>query len=131
MKDALVLWTTVAAFSVASCTSLLPMTGETEISHDEAIRIAMQTHLTEAQVKDPTIHEVHEVRLGFWQLQDECYVGVPVFWRLLGSFPLGCTKIIQQPWNEKVAIIYYGWFTDPITMAHEREHAKGKGHALW
>lgn len=115
----------------ASCTSLLPMTGGLSLSDADVKRVVSITKLSEDQVRDQTIHEVHEVRLSFWQVVEECYPSVPMFWKLLGSIPLACTKLIQQPWNEKVALIYYSWATDPMTMAHEREHAKGRMHALW
>lgn len=116
------------------CTSVLPMTGsklDSALSEADVKRLAAITQLSEDQVRDPTIHEVHEVRLSFGQLLDECYPSVPLYLKLLGSIPLGCTKIIQQPWNEKVAIVYHFWGTDPVTMAHEREHAKGATHAHW
>jgi hypothetical protein len=121
-----------AAVLLCGCTSMLPMTETiSQMPEDDVQRVAMATGLTEAQVRDPTIHEVHEVRLSFTQMLDECYPNIPWYMKALGSVPLACTKIIQQPWNEKVAIIYYGWYTDPWTMAHEREHAQGKTHAWW
>jgi hypothetical protein len=118
---------------LSGCSSLLPMTGDlkSDTPDSDIKRVAAITHLSEEQVRDMTIHEVHEVRLSFLQMLDECYVGVPLFWKLLGAVPFACTKIIQQPWNEKVAIIYYGWYTDPLSMHHEREHAKGATHAFW
>lgn len=115
---------------LVGCTSLLPMTNEV-LNDETATEVARITGLTVPQVKDPTIHEVHEIKLSFWQMQEECYPSVRWYLKLIGSFPLACTKIIQQPWNEKVALIYYSWITDPITMEHEREHAKGATHAWW
>jgi hypothetical protein len=118
---------------LAGCSSLLPMTGDlkSDTPDSDIKRIASVTHLTEDQVRDTTIHEVHEVRLSFLQMLDECYVGVPLFWKLLGAVPLACTQIIQQPWNEKVAMIYYWPPASYFTLDHEREHAKGKTHAYW
>lgn len=115
------------------CTSMLPMTHDMKAALPEAQvqRIAEITKLTPEQVREPTIHEVHEVTLGCWQMVQECYAGVPLYLKLLGSVPMGCTKIIQQPWNEKVAIVYTCWWTDPLTKDHEREHAKGMQHAYW
>jgi hypothetical protein len=101
------------------------------MSEDEVKRIAAITHLPEAAVRDPKIHEVHEVRLSCWQMMQQCYPSVPLYLKLLGSVPLGCTTIYQQPWNEKVAIVYSCWMTDPITMEHERKHANGEMHAYW
>lgn len=123
----------VLALCLAACTSMLPMTDQvaSALPEEDVARIAAVTWLTPEQVRDPTIHEVHEVRLSFGQMLDECYGSVPLYLKLLGSIPLGCTKIIQQPWNEKVAIIYFSWATDAGTMAHEREHAKGAGHRYW
>jgi hypothetical protein len=121
------------AFLCISCTSLLPMTHDLQSSmpEDEVKRIAAITHLSEAHVRDPKIHEVHEVKLSCWQMMQQCYPSVPLYLKLLGSVPLGCTTIYQQPWNEKVAIVYSCWMTDPITMEHERQHAKGEMHAYW
>ena len=45
------------------------------------------------------------------------------------SVPHWIPAMTVSNFNEKVAIIYYGWFTDPWTMEHEREHAHGKMHA--
>ena len=122
-----------AALLCASCTSMLPMTDnlKSDIPESEVKRIAAITNLSEADVRDPTIHEVHEVKLSCWQMMEQCYAGVPLYLKVLGSVPLGCTKIIQQPWKEKVAIIYSCWITDPVTMKHERQHAKGEMHAYW
>lgn len=131
MKDALVFWTVVSGFLVASCTSILPMTGEMNLPESDVQRIAEITKLTPEQVRDKTIHETHEVKLSFVDLMGECYPSVKWYLKLLGSVPLACTKIIQQPWNEKVALIYYWALTDPITMNHEREHAKGAAHLAW
>jgi hypothetical protein len=64
-------------------------------------------------------------------MMQQCYPGVPFYLKMLGSLPLGCTTIYQQPWNEKVAIIYSCWITDPVTMEHERRHARGEMHANW
>ena len=121
------------AAACASCTSLLPMTDtlKSDMSDEEVKRIVAITHLTEAQVRDPTIHEVHEVKLSCWQMIEQCYPSVPLYLKLLGSVPLGCTTIYQQPWNEKVAIIYSCSLTDPITMEHERHHASGEMHKYW
>jgi len=121
-----------AAASV-SCTSLLPMTDtlKSDMSEDDVGRIAAITHLSEAHVRDPTIHEVHEVKLSCWQMIEQCYPSVPLYLKVLGSVPLGCTTIYQQPWNEKVAIIYSCWMTDPVTMEHERHHASGEMHKYW
>lgn len=117
---------------LSGCTSLLPMTETvSQMPEADVQRVALATHLTEAQVRDPKIHEVHEVKLGFWQLQEECYSSVAWYLKLLGAFPLGCTKIIQQPWAEKTAIVYTFWGTDPWTRAHELEHAQGKTHNFW
>ena len=126
-------WFVFVLLSLVGCTSLLPMTEDMRASLPEAEvqRIASVTHLTPEQVRDPKIHEVHEVTLSCWQLVQECYGGIPLYLKLLGSVPLGCTKIIEQPWNEKVAIIYSCWWTDPFTMNHEREHAKGATHEYW
>lgn len=123
----------VLVLALAGCTSMLPMTDHVAqvLPEEEVARIAAVTLLTPEQVREPTIHEVHEVRLSFGQLMGECYGSVPLYLKLLGSVPLACTKIIQQPWNEKVAIIYFSWATDASTMAHEREHAKGAGHRFW
>ncbi len=122
----------LALLLIAGCTSMLPMTETvSQMPEADVQRVAIATGLTEAQVRNQKISEVHEVKLSFWQLQDECYSSVAWYLKILGSFPLACTKLIQQPWNEKVAIIYYGWFTDPITMAHEREHATGRTHSWW
>jgi len=122
-----------AAGLCMGCTSLLPMTDDlkSSLSEGEVKRIAAITKLSEADVRDPKIHEVHEVKLSCWQMVQECYPGMPFYMKALGSVPMGCTKIIQQPWNEKVAIIYSCWLTDPITMKHERQHAKGEMHAFW
>lgn len=121
------------ALALCGCSAMLPMTDtlESSMSDEEVDRIAGITKLTPEQVRDPTIHEVHEVELSFAQMLDECYGGVPLYLKLLGALPLACTKIIIQPWNEKVAIIYHGWYTDRWTMAHEREHAKGAMHPYW
>jgi len=122
-----------SAFLCMACTSLLPMTDDikSSLSDAEVKRIAEITQLSEAEIRDPTIHEVHEVKLSCWQMMQQCYPSVPFYLKVLGSVPLGCTTIFQQPWNEKVAIIYSCWMTDPITMNHERQHAKGEMHALW
>jgi hypothetical protein len=123
----------LAACLCMSCTSLLPMTDnlKSSLSDEDVKRIMAITQLSEAEVRNPTIHEVHEVRLSCWQMFEQCYPSMPFYLKMLGSLPLGCTTIYQQPWNEKVAIIYSCWITDPITMAHEREHAKGEMHAYW
>ena len=116
-----------------ACTSLLPMTDDLKSSMSEADvkRVAEITHLSETALRDPKIHEVHEVRMSCWQMIQQCYPGMPLYLKVLGSVPLGCTRIYQQPWNEKVAIIYSCWITDPITMKHERRHARGEMHANW
>ncbi len=122
-----------AAGLCISCTSMLPMTDDikSSMSEEDVKRIAAITHLSEADVRDPKIHEVHEVKLSCWQMMQQCNPSVPLYLKVLGSVPLGCTTIYQQPWNEKVAIIYSCWMTDPITMAHERRHASGEMHAYW
>jgi hypothetical protein len=122
-----------AGMVLAGCTSLLPMTGDlkSDMPDAQVKRVAAITKLSEADVRDPTIHEVHEVKLSCWQMMQQCYPSVPFYLKVLGSVPLGCTTIYQQPWNEKVAIIYSCWLTDPITMKHERQHAKGEMHAYW
>jgi len=122
-----------ASVCLCSCTSLLPMTDtlKSDMSDADVKRIAAITHLSEAAVRDPTIHEVHEVKLSCWQMMQQCYPAVPLYLKILGSIPLGCTTIYQQPWNEKVAIIYSCWWTDPITMEHERHHASGEMHRYW
>lgn len=127
-----VLFGVFISFSMA-CTSMLPMTGDLKstIPELEIKRVASITHLTEDQVRDPTIHEVHEIKLSFWQMQAECYPSVKWWMKLLGSFPMACTKIIQQPWNEKVALIYYWAPLAPFSLEHERRHAKGETHAWW
>ena len=123
----------VAAGLNTACTSMLPMTDklQSNMSAADVQRIAAITKLPEAVVRDPTIHEVHEVTLSCWQMMQQCYPSVPLYLKLLGSVPLGCTAIYQQPWKEKVAIIYSCWMTDPITRKHERRHAKGEMHAYW
>lgn len=120
------------AWSMA-CTGMLPMTGDLKsvIPDSEVKRIAAITKLTEDQVRDQTIHEVHEIRLSFWQMLAECYPGVKWYMKLLGSLPLACTKIFQQPWNNKVALIYYWGPLAVFTLEHERRHAKGETHAYW
>lgn len=102
-RDALVLIVVLAA----GCTSLLPMT------HD-----------------GPKADEVHEVRVSCSRLMEICYPSVPLYLKLLGSVPLGCTQIWSQPWGIN-ALIYSCWWTDPFTKAHEREHAEGARHAFW
>ena len=82
-------------------------------------------------MRDPKIHKVHELRMSCWQMITQCYPSVPFYMKVLGSVPPGCTTIYQQTWNEKVAIIYSCWFTDPITMQHERRHAQREMHAHW
>ena len=104
---------------------------ESTMSDADVKRIAAATGLSEADVRDPKIHEVHEVKLSCWQMVQQCYPSVPFPLKVLGSVPMSCTTIIQQPWNEKVAIIYSCWMTDPITMEHEREHARGETHNYW
>jgi hypothetical protein len=123
----------LAACLCTACTSLLPMTDDMKSSMSEADvkRVAAITRLPEEVVRDPKIHEVHEVKLSCWQMIQQCYPSVPLYLKLLGSVPLGCTTIYQQPWNEKVAIVYSCWATDPVTMNHERQHAKGEMHAHW
>ena len=112
---------------------MLPMTDDLKATMSDADvkRVAAITHLPEEIVRDPTIHEVHEVKLSCWDMMQQCYPSVPLYLKLLGSVPLGCTTIYQQPWNEKVAIVYSCWMTDPVTMNHERQHAKGEMHANW
>lgn len=115
-----------------ACTSLLPMTGQLADMNDaEVARIAGATGLTAAQVRDPVIHEVHEVPVPCSEMLRLCYPSVSLWLKLIGSFPLACTTIWQQPWNEKVAIIHYCWATDQLTLAHEREHARGATHPGW
>jgi hypothetical protein len=118
---------------LSGCSGWLPMTGDlkSSISDAEVKRISSVTHLSEDKVRDPVIHEVHEVSLSCWQMLQECYPSVKWYLKALGSIPLACTKIIQQPWNEKVAIIYSCWLTAPFSMDHERKHAKGEMHAYW
>ena len=122
-----------AALACTACTSLLPMTDnlQSNMSEADVKRIAAITQLPEEVVRDPTIHEVHEVKLSCWQMMEQCYPSVPLYLKILGSVPLGCTTIYQQPWKEKVAIVYSCWMTDPVTMAHERRHAAGEMHANW
>ncbi len=122
-----------AACLCISCTSWLPMPDDLKSSMSDADvkRIAAITHLSEDDVRDPKIHEVHEVNLSCWQMVKQCYPSVPVYLKVLGAVPLGCTTIYQQPWNEKVAIIYTCSLTDPITMEHERRHASGEMHKYW
>lgn len=126
-RDALVFIVTV----ICGCTSLLPMTGEIELPESEVKRIVSITKLTPEQVRDKTIHETHEIKLSFWQVVQECAPGVSWWMWALGSIPMACTKIIQNPWNEKTALIYYSWATDSWTREHERRHAKGETHAAW
>ena len=76
------------------------------------------------------LSEMFRSRKLTW-IPDHCYPGVPFYLKVLGSVPLGCTTIIQQPWKEKVAIIYSCRLTDPITMNHERGHALGEMHSYW
>lgn len=111
---------------------MLPMTEQQmQLPESEVARIAAVTHLSSEQVRNPVIHEVHEVTLSCTQLISECYSSVPLYLKVLGAIPLGCTKIIQQPWNEKVAIIYTCSLTKPLVIDHEREHAAGKTHQYW
>lgn len=119
------------AWSMA-CTAMLPMTDRVDQMDDfTAARIALATGLTAAQVKDPIIHEVHEVKVPCSEMLRLCTPSVPWYLMVLGSVPLACTTLYQQPWAEKVAIIHYCWMTDPLTMAHEREHATGATHKYW
>ena len=122
-----------AACLGVACTSLLPVTDDLKstMSDADVKRIAAITRLSEADVRDPKIHEVHEVKLSCWQMIQQCYPSVPFLLKVLGSVPVSCTTIIQQPWNEKVAIIYSCSMTDPITMEHERKHARGETHNYW
>ncbi|MFL6582310.1 MAG: hypothetical protein ACJ8G2_16330 [Burkholderiales bacterium] len=123
----------IACIGTGACTTMLPMTDDlkSSMSEQEVKRIASITHLPEEIVRDPKIHEVHEVKLSCWQMMQQCYPSVPFYLKMLGSVPLGCTTIYQQPWAEKVAIVYSCWMTDPATMEHERRHAKGEMHAGW
>jgi hypothetical protein len=123
----------VAACLCMACTALLPMTEDLKSSMSDADvkRIAAITQLPEDDVRDSKIHEVHEVKLSSWQMFQQCYPSTPFYLKMLASIPLGCTTIYQQPWNEKIAIIYSCWLSDPITMEHERHHVQGEMHAYW
>lgn len=93
-------------------------------------RVALMTGNTVAAVKDQTIHEVREVKLGCGELLARCYQHVPFWAKALGGFAMACTEYEQLPGARKVAMIYHCALTDPLTMSHEREHAKGRGDAL-
>jgi len=87
----------------AACMSPGPKPSMTEA---EVMNIPAVTRLSGASVRDPQVHEVHEVKLSCWQMVKQCYPNMPFHLKALGSVPVGCTTIIQQPWNEKVAIVY-------------------------
>ena len=94
-----------AACLGAACTTMGP---DPKASRTEAdvMNIPAVTRLSGASVRDPQVHEVHEVKLSCWQMVKQCYPNMPFHLKALGSVPVGCTTIIQQPWNEKVAIVY-------------------------
>lgn len=103
-RDALVLIVCL----ITGCTSLLPMT------HD-----------------GPVADEVHEVTVSCSRLMEICWPSVPLYLKLLGSVPLGCTQLWSQPWGEVNALIYRCWLTPSQVVAHEYEHANGGRHQWW
>ena len=119
--------------ALCGCSAMLPMTHDLKavLSDKDVIRIAAETGLTADQVRDPVIHEVNEVRLSCMNMLAKCFPSVPWYMKAIGSIPLACTEIRQLPTNVKTATIYSCWWTDPMTMAHERQHAKGEMHKYW
>ena len=118
------------ALALTGCTSMLPMTHGSFPEKDIA-RVMKETGLPESVVRDTTIHKVEEVRMGCFQLVKKCWPGVPLHMKLIGSIPLACTELWQMPDATKKAVIYSCWWTDPVTMEHERKHAEGYGHEYW
>jgi hypothetical protein len=118
---------------LAGCSSMLPMTHDLKavLSEQDVTRIAGETGLTAEQVRDPVIHEVKEVRLSCTGMVAKCFGSMPWYMKAIGSIPLACTEIRQLPTNIKTATIYSCWWTDPVTMAHERQHAQGDMHKYW
>lgn len=116
--------------ATSGCTSMLPMTHGAFAEKDVG-RVAQATGLPEEVVRDTTIHVVEEQRMGCFQMVKKCWAGVKWYMKAIGSVPLACTELWQIPDGTKKAIIYSCWWTDPVTMAHERKHAEGEGHAYW
>lgn len=119
-------------FVLVGCTSLLPMTGSiTDLPEDRIQSLMERTGVTREQILDPTIHRVDEEQIGCWELVKRCWSGMPWYLQVLGSIPMACTTVYQWPDGTKSATINYCWWTDPLTMRHERQHAKGEGHEYW
>jgi hypothetical protein len=68
---------------------------------------------------------VHQVGTG--EMLGECYATVPLWMKLLGTFPAACARI---RFPERTCDIYCAasWSCDPDTLAHEREHCAGRDH---
>ena len=119
--------------ATSGCTSMLPMTHNitAAIPEDKVAEIMERTKVSREQVLDPTIHRVDENKIGCWEMVRMCWPSMPWYLKALGSVPLACTTIYQWPDGTKSATINHCWWTDGATMAHEREHTQGKGHAYW
>jgi hypothetical protein len=116
----------------SGCTTWLPMTETlSALPEKDVARIVQETGVPAEVVRDPTIHRVSEVELGCWQLVQKCWPGVKWYMKALGSVPLACTEIWQMADHTKEARIYTCWWTTAGTLAHEREHARGKTHNGW
>jgi len=95
-----------AACLGTACTTAPTHDPKSSMTEADVMKIPAITRLSGATVRDPQVHEVHEVKLSCLQMVKQCYPNMPFHLKALGSVPLGCTTIIQQPWNEKVAIVY-------------------------
>lgn len=90
-----------------------------------ALVLAGCTHIDRYVEGWPQDMKVVEVRTGFWDVQAECWAGIPFLFKLMLPVVLACTNVNL---DTNTCTIYTYYDLDPETDAHERAHCKGGAH---